>query len=174
MSERHHHVQSWGLRLVCSGCCDADRQGCLCVERCGLVQGGKATAHCWWLTSEPGGRRAHICPLVSTLHKGQQGMLDLCAAVDAITVRGDPLGASSSRQTGTGRADRCGQSQHQDGGGSGEGGQPAGLNCPRHFLFAWSEGNTATSHLICGAVVIKRDSSDGLLGVTDAAVRPSV
>lgn len=101
-------------------------------------------------------------------------MLDLCAAVDAITIRGEPLGASFSCQTGTGRADSCRQSQHQDRRGRGVGGQPAGLNCPRQFLFARAEGNTATSHSICGAFVIKRDSSDGLLEVTDAAACPSV
>lgn len=56
----------------------------------------------------------------------------------------------------------------------GGGAQPAGLNCPRQFLFARAEGNTATSHSICGAFVIKSDSSDGLLEVTDAAVCPSV
>lgn len=99
-------------------------------------------------------------------------MLDLCAAVDAINIRVDPLGASFSCQTGTGRADSCRQSQHQD--RRRGGGQPAGLNCPCQFLFARSEGNTATSHSICGAFVIKRNSSDGLLEVTDAAVRRSV
>lgn len=78
---------------------------------------GKATVanHC--LVADLGAQRSlgsHLPTGVSTLRRDPACFAVLCVAVDAITVRGDPLRAFFSRQTGTGRDDSCRQSQHQD------------------------------------------------------------
>lgn len=148
----------------------ADRAAGVC-KGVGLLHVRPASVHCWWLTSEHRGHRAHIYPPVSPSHKEEQSMLGLCVAVDAISVHWGPLRASPSCQTGTGTEDSCRQSQHQDWRRGKKKKRPAGLNRPRQFLFTRAEGNAETSHYICGAFVIKCDSSDGLLEVTGTGVR---
>lgn len=91
----------------------ADRAAGVC-KGVGLLHVRPASVHCWWLTSEHRGHRAHIYPPVSLSHKEEQSMLGLCVAVDAISVHWGPLRASPSCQTGTGTEDSCRQSQHQD------------------------------------------------------------
>lgn len=173
MSERHHYVQGWGLRLVCSGCCDADRHGCLCVWRCGLVQGGRLPRIVggWPRPPEVTGLTfAYWFPRYIRSSKACWIFVRLSMlSPSAGTLSGRPSPARLEQ----GEQIVAGSHNIRTEGMVG-GGQPAGLNCPRQFLFARSEGNIATSHSICGAFVIKRDSSDGLLEVTDAAVRRSV
>lgn len=58
--QHHHNAQSLGFALVCSGCCDTDRQlspvlleaVCLPVYVCVCMSRKQATVHHWWLTSE--------------------------------------------------------------------------------------------------------------------------
>lgn len=82
-----------------------------------VLVSGSWDGHRALLVADLGAQRSlgsHLPTGVSTLRRDPACFAVLCVAVDAIAVRGDPLWASFSRQTGTGRDDSCRQSQHQD------------------------------------------------------------